>query len=476
MISNRKESQILKFIKEKSTEEHSVTMNDLLDASKLDNNVLAMNVFSLYTKQKVEITIKKTDKIEIIITSKKIEVEKKLPKYHLLGELFHSIEICSRLFTIENIEQFHQFTHQKFKELALVQFLELCNSEFINLKIICSYLTQFFSGDNCIRFTDLGLNNEEVINFLDQNYNDTFLLKQQELVSLKKEHSSIFFEDIISPRLLRLVKNEMVPVIRLSEKNNKGLYFEINHDHIKPCTLYYNQLEQDLYNNISRLLYSNKNLSDSNISILLYGKPGTGKTEFTYQIAKEIQADVMQLNLSEIHSKWIGDTEKNIRLAFEAYSKKQNESNRPTILLINEADGLMNRRVSVTASNDAYHNQSQTELLELLEDFKGIVIATTNLYQNIDEAFHRRFLFRYEISAPNRATRELILNKSLVSKCISEKLSQKIIDSEWCPAQLKNIERKIKQLEVIQKMDDGAVENLFLQDGLFQQKRKLGFL
>jgi SpoVK/Ycf46/Vps4 family AAA+-type ATPase len=209
---------------------------------------------------------------------------------------------------------------------------------------------------------------------------------------------------------------------------------------------------------------------------LLYGKPGTGKTEFTYQIAKEIQADVMQLNLSEIHSKWIGDTEKNIRLAFEAYSKKQNESNRPTILLINEADGLMNRRVSVTASNDAYHNQSQTELLELLEDFKGIVIATTNLYQNIDEAFHRRFLFRYEISAPNRATRELILNKSLVSKCISEKLSQKIIDSEWCPAQLKNIERKIKQLEVIQKMDDGAVENLFLQDGLFQQKRKLGFL
>ncbi len=184
----------------------------------------------------------------------------------------------------------------------------------------------------------------------------------------------------------------------------------------------------------------------------------------------------MQLNFSEIQSKWIGETEKNIRLAFEQYDKKRKASNRPVILLINEADGLMNRRVSVSISNDAFHNHAQTQLLELLEDFQGIVIATTNLYQNIDEAFHRRFLFRTEIRMPNRSTREMILSSSVISDYLSKDAFQKIVEAEWSPAQIKNIEQKIRQLSAIQTIDEAMIESLLFQDDMLQKKRRLGFV
>jgi hypothetical protein len=447
-------------------------MNDC----KISGIALSKVLCSLYLKGEIDVFTKKRGRDGLFVAKRYFEREQITPLPDVIEQLIMTIEICSRLIAIKEIKKFHQATNQKFKKLMLFQFLENCDANFECLKILCRYLTAFFSGSSSISIMDLGLNKMEIIDISDQINNHTLLLQHQELIGFIKDRRGIYLNNNLNPRLLRLLKNETISVNLINDKNNKGLYYEIKYDKIKSCTLYYNDHEQELYQNIIRLISSNENPKNSNISILLYGKPGTGKTEFAYQIAKEIQADIMQLNFSEIQSKWVGETEKNIHSAFENYRKKQSESNRPNILLINEADGLMNRRVSLSRSNDVFHNQSQTQLLEILEDFKGIVIATTNLYKNIDEAFHRRFLFRYEITPPDRATRELILNNSIVASYISEKLSEKIIDDEWSPAQLKNIERKIKQLESIQKMDESKVENLFLQDGLLQQKRKLGFI
>jgi SpoVK/Ycf46/Vps4 family AAA+-type ATPase len=136
----------------------------------------------------------------------------------------------------------------------------------------------------------------------------------------------------------------------------------------------------------------------------------------------------------------------------------------------------MNRRVSINISNDAFHNHAQTQLLELLEDFQGIVIVTTNLFKNIDEAFHRRFLFRSEIRMPTQSTRELILSSSFISEHLSKDAFKKIVEAEWSPAQLKNIEIKLKQLSILQAIDERLIETLMIQDEMLHKKRNLGFI
>jgi SpoVK/Ycf46/Vps4 family AAA+-type ATPase len=295
-------------------------------------------------------------------------------------------------------------------------------------------------------------------------------------LEVNKERGGIYFNAMLTPRLIDLLKGENILLLPIVEKNNKGLYFRIKHTHIKKCELHYNEYEKELFRIAKTLLSKYAKEQKINLSMLLYGQPGTGKTEFVYQLAKDIQADIMQLNFSEIQSKWIGETEKNIRLVFEQYNKKLKTSNAPVILLINEADGLMNRRVSINISNDAFHNHAQTQLLELLEDFQGIVIVTTNLFKNIDEAFHRRFLFRSEIRMPTQSTRELILSSSFISEHLSKDAFKKIVEAEWSPAQLKNIEIKLKQLSILQAIDERLIETLMIQDEMLHKKRNLGFI
>lgn len=118
---------------------------------------------------------------------------------------------------------------------------------------------------------------------------------------------------------------------------------------------------------------------------LFYGPPGTGKTLVACLIGKLCKLDVYRVDLSIVVSKYIGETEKNLEKIF------QMAENKNWILFFDEADALFGKRTGVSSSHDRYANQETAYLLQRIEDFNGVVILASNLKNNIDEAFARRF-------------------------------------------------------------------------------------
>lgn len=118
---------------------------------------------------------------------------------------------------------------------------------------------------------------------------------------------------------------------------------------------------------------------------LFYGPPGTGKTLTASLLGKQHGMDVYRIDLSMVVSKYIGETEKNLANIFDR-AEHQN-----WILFFDEADALFGKRTDTNTSNDRHANQEVAYLLQRVEDFPGMVILATNLKENIDEAFFRRF-------------------------------------------------------------------------------------
>lgn len=480
MVKANPRHVILEFIKnQRNSDNNAIPLSAIVNSTELElsNKQILKTLITLVMADNIEIVTRRRMKEELFfsLTSTVTEI-KHQSKRNSIEHLVSIVELFSKLNNDQDFVSFHKLTNNRFKHLPIIDFLERCSADFVDLKILCRYLTAFFADEGLITVMDLGLSSGQIVDLLGNLHKGNFILLNQGLIEINKERGGIYLNGVLTPRLIDLLKGEKITVLPVVEKRGKGLYFEIKHEHIKQCNLYYNEQERELFKIAKKLLSKDVKENNANLSFLLYGLPGTGKTEFAYQLARNVQADIMQLNFSEIQSKWIGETEKNIRQVFEQYDKKRKASNCPIILLINEADGLMNRRVSVSISNDAFHNHAQTQLLELLEDFQGIVIVTTNLYHNIDEAFHRRFLFRSEIRMPNQSTRELILSSSMISTYLSKDLFQKIVEAEWSPAQIKNIEQKIKQLSTIQTIDERLIESLMIQDEMLQKKRRLGFI
>jgi len=145
----------------------------------------------------------------------------------------------------------------------------------------------------------------------------------------------------------------------------------------------------------------NKLNRQQNLLILLHGEPGTGKTFAAGAIANSLNKKILTSNAALIQSKWVGDSEKNIRRLFIQYEKISRMMNNPPILLINEADQLFSNRFSSTKSSvDVMHNSMQNLLLEGLESFNGLLIATTNHISSFDKAYSRRFHLKLELPLP----------------------------------------------------------------------------
>lgn len=133
--------------------------------------------------------------------------------------------------------------------------------------------------------------------------------------------------------------------------------------------------------------------------VLFYGPPGTGKTLTATLIGKEFGRDVFRIDLSQVVSKYIGETEKNLEKIF------QRAENRDWILFFDEADALFGKRSNVQSSHDRYANQEVAYLLQRVEDFPGLVILASNFKNNIDKAFMRRFNAVVHFPVPSPAER-----------------------------------------------------------------------
>jgi hypothetical protein len=136
------------------------------------------------------------------------------------------------------------------------------------------------------------------------------------------------------------------------------------------------------------------------LTALFYGPPGTGKTLVAGLIGRELGLDVWRIDLAQIMSKWVGETEKNLAEVFEAAEEGQ------VMLLFDEADSLFGKRSEVKSSNDRYANLETNYLLQRFDSFEGVAILTTNLEGSIDPAFKRRLSMRMYVPFPDEDLRE----------------------------------------------------------------------
>ena len=134
---------------------------------------------------------------------------------------------------------------------------------------------------------------------------------------------------------------------------------------------------------------------------LFYGSPGTGKTETVYQLARQTGRNIMVVDVPQIKSKWVGESEKNIKALFERYREMVKTAKQTPILLFNEADAIIGiRKNGAQSAVDKMENSIQNIILQEMESLDGIMIATTNLQQNLDHAFERRFLYKIKFEKP----------------------------------------------------------------------------
>ena len=183
--------------------------------------------------------------------------------------------------------------------------------------------------------------------------------------------------------------------------------------------LFYNPEEKDQIERLTSLLeegslqriiasLKEKGLR-SGIACLFYGAPGTGKTETVYQIARRTGRSILEADVAKLRNCFVGETEKNVRALFHDYRIACSENDHMPILLFNEADAILGTRMEgAVRSTDRMENSVQNILLQEMENFEGILIATTNLHGNLDPAFERRFLFKTRFDLPGVEPRQKI--------------------------------------------------------------------
>ncbi|HDZ5065050.1 TPA: ATP-binding protein [Campylobacter jejuni] len=163
---------------------------------------------------------------------------------------------------------------------------------------------------------------------------------------------------------------------------------------------------------------SNKNIE---AKIIFYGPAGTGKTMSALAMAKSMKKSVLSFDCSKILSKWVGESEQNVRKIFDTYKNIVQTCKQSPILLLNEADQFLSTRVNGSSGSDKMHNQMQNIFLEQIERFSGVIIATTNFLESLDSAFSRRFDYKIEFKKPDFKDRLKIWEKFLPKKALFEK-------------------------------------------------------
>lgn len=148
---------------------------------------------------------------------------------------------------------------------------------------------------------------------------------------------------------------------------------------------------------------------------LFYGPPGTGKTLAASLLGKFANRDVYRIDLSLVVSKYIGETEKNLSRIFDQARHKN------WILFFDEADALFGKRTSVSDAHDRYANQEVSYLLQRVEEFDGVVLLASNMKENLDDSFRRRFESIIYFPMPRSAQRLKIWNQGLPGKAELEK-------------------------------------------------------
>jgi hypothetical protein len=304
-----------------------------------------------------------------------------------------------------------------------------------------------------------------VMDSLNEGYNE--LLERHFI----ENSNSDGFGDRECFKLTDMTKNELLAELNIKQRlgnPRKGLLLA---SAIIEKKMFYNQGEREKIDRLCSLL-SNENFKTiqerlagngmrTGFACLFSGLPGTGKTETAYQIARMTGRDLMIVDISDTKSMWFGESEKKIKALFDRYRFCVEKNEITPILLFNEADAIISRRKELSENNraiDQTENTIQNIILQEMENLTGILIATSNLTQNMDTAFERRFLYKIEFAKPNLEARKSIWT-SLIP-CLADADACELAKRfDLSGGQIENIARK-RTVENVLSGEEPSLETL----------------
>ena len=288
-------------------------------------------------------------------------------------------------------------------------------------------------------------------------------------------------------KLTNFAKDELLAELDIDQmgRSQNGL---IKHDSLSSKELIYNSEEKSSIEELSSILTKDrfKRVQErlkkagmrKGFCCLFYGAPGTGKTETVYQIARKTGRNIMKVDVDKVKSCWVGESEKNIKAIFDRYRNMCNNSDLAPILLFNEADAVLGVRMEGAArAVDKMENSIQNIILQEMESLEGIMIATTNLTNNLDKAFERRFLYKVRYEKPTVEARKKIWEIMLpgISAEAAHSLSTRF---DMSGGEIENIARKHTVNAILsgdETIDLEKVSEMCQKERIASKTQRVGF-
>ena len=264
-------------------------------------------------------------------------------------------------------------------------------------------------------------------------------------------------------------KEALFPDMEFDSSSNKSDKKLTSYTTFAPKQLYYAPHVQSQIDRLAELLQPeqfkhvtdrlNQNGMRKGFACLFYGSPGTGKTETVNQLARRTGRDVLMVDVTQIKSCWVGESEQNIKALFDRYRKCVKEMEVAPILLFNEADAVLGiRQEGAQKAVDKMENSIQNIILQEMETLEGIMIATTNLTCNLDKAFERRFIYKIEFERPTVEAKQQIW-KSMIPALSDEQAHSLAKDYDLSGGQIENVARK-RTVELILSGNEPTPEQM----------------
>ncbi len=367
------------------------------------------------------------------------------------GNIFTWEEMAEEILMLVNNNGHLQFTRS----------LVACSLDIKSLCLLFALYNEFVTGNEEPNFTDLvGTNfpdfrtqlevrraildgssdliRKDLVTLQDGHFRSDRVIKLTEraLTFFLQEDGKLFMHKQAKPSRDIILSNEII---------KKNLVFNREDEH-KLQFLIRTLMPANFNKLVERLRGSGMK---TGVSILFHGAPGVGKTECALQIARETGRDIRMVDISSSKSMWFGESEKIVKGIFDQYRRQVEQSKLAPILVFNEADGILSSRKELgNSSLDQTENAIQNILLQEIENLDGILIATTNLKQNLDKAFDRRFLYKIRFEKPTMFSRVKIWKEKISGLSLNtmKELAEK---HEFTGGQIDNIARKVLMNNVL---------------------------
>jgi len=305
---------------------------------------------------------------------------------------------------------------------------------------------------------------------------------------------SFYIVDDVLQKIIHPQKNKKVRRLKLNMLMDEQDIFELVESETSLEDVVLNKRTQETLQNLMRQVDKEvvnrlvewgikDKKSGIDARIIFYGAAGTGKTMTAHSLAKSLKRQILSFDCSKILSMYVGESEKNVRKIFDTFYELCEKTKSEPILLLNEADQFLSSRSSgMTSGADQMHNQMQNIFLEQIENFKGMLIATTNLLENIDKAFSRRFNYKIEFKKPDEKQRLELWEKMLPNASYEKDfdvmtLSKHSLTGGQINLIIKNTAYKVavRKVAIFTKKD--FVEEIVKEkDGNFDSEKSMGFL